>query len=214
MRRWQPASLLVAAVVALGMSGRAPAVGLTAPPAPRCDRAVQVMATAHVAIVRGREHVDGAHGFYACTRRARRGTWLFDADPDGIRVRIEASAAGWFVAWGRSSICDKVTGGCDVVAVKVWDGRSGRFRIASLHPGPDGSALYSAYQPVVTRRGWAAWAVPHQTTPNVVDVYTMSPGGTVRQVAASDQIDPTSIATDGRRIYWLDGGQPRSAPLR
>ena len=70
---------------------------------------------------------------------------------------------------------------------------------------PNGSVAYTTAQ----------WSGPYSQTIVSADVYVMERGGEARLLDSGATVEPGSLALsqDGKRLFWLNGDQARTAPF-
>ncbi len=144
---------------------------------------------------------DGDHRLYACLIQSRRVRALGDFveardGPD------RATLAGRLVATDNLT-CDRVQLVSCSGTVSVFDVRKRRERFARTVPGRVKSL-------VLTSTGVVAWI---RTAPNSTAVSVLLDDGE-RVLATGNDIDASSLARAGSRLYWLQAGVPRSVTFQ
>jgi hypothetical protein len=225
-QRRRRAALSVAATIALLvaaplMTTNASAAGVRrSAAAVSCQRGTTVVANRLVRVFQTAGELYD-HAFWACARRSRRATYLFeqDASVDGAEPRL--AIAGRFVGY-ESRACfggdHDSPDGCDssVVVRDVTRRRSWRTKLPDLSGDSQPGFLLSI---VLTARGWVAWQ-GYRTTFNTLEIWAMAPGGAVRKIAEGplegDIAAPAngSLAVTGDRLYWQFGDNPEFTLLR
>lgn len=150
------------------------------------------------------------YGFYACRPGRAAATYLFEQD----FMPAPQQLAGRF-AVGETVFCDtrrEPPWSCEG-RVAVLDARTNRVRRTPIERGDQGQVT-GAGNLLVTRTGWAAWMRWATGGRAGIDVWAWPPYRPPRVVASGEDVADRSLATDGRRLYWTQGGQARSAPLR
>lgn len=153
--------------------------------------------------------------YYGCLRRRGRPVRLGVHDECYDNTAVDESLlrlAGRFAAFAYAT-CGLAEGGD---GVHVYDLATGKLAATSFR---NFSVVVSL---VLTQRGVAAWIMkPLVTSPpaqeiNTTEVRRTTSNGTDRLLDAGNGIDPTSIALSASRlprVYWLNGGTPRSETL-
>jgi hypothetical protein len=146
----------------------------------------------------------------ACHRKTRRrkdiatySEQLSIADPGAPVFWL----AGRFVA-AHAFYCPPPGGPTCNGYIIVTDLRTGRFRRT-----PDTGGRVRGL--VLTSGGRLAYirtATNSPSDPNL-QVVVLTANKTTSVLDAGENIDPDSLASDGRRVYWLRDGQPQFAPL-
>ncbi len=192
-------------VIAVAVAGFAAAPEVAAAKAERsCLRdGDRVVAASDVAVVVTRQR-DGSPYYWGCARptvrRFRLGAYV---DFEGGVTQI--SLAGRFVGYEDSS-CGRPAP-C-VGAVYLRDLRSGRRLRARI---PDGGSIAEGV--VTNRRGAVAWIrQPDYYGPDR-EVRVLDVNGE-RVLERGPAIETFSLAGSQDAWYWLNDGQPRTAPLR
>lgn len=139
---------------------------------------------------------------YACLVKTGKLRKLGDRGDGGGGVELVRIARA-HVAWDRtfcgSTVC--------VGDVRTLDMRTGKLRVADAR-GDEGSALDLD----VTNTGAIAWTRGSLTGKDEKRIYKLDAAGE-GVLDSGSSVDLHSLATDGRRVYWMSGGAPRSAPL-
>ncbi len=140
---------------------------------------------------------DGDHELYACRLRGRR------VRPLGYFVEArqgpdQATLAGRLVAFDYLTCSRDQLVSCSGT-VSVFDVGKRRERLARTVPGRVKSL-------VLTPSGVVAWI---RTAPDSTAVSVLLKDGE-HILATGNDIDPSSLARAGSRLYWLQAGTPRS----
>jgi hypothetical protein len=142
---------------------------------------------------------------------------LFRSEVPLSRDAGRVALAGRFVAFtsGRCRSFDHDTGrfGACSRSVKVYDARRDTLETAALRATTEGT-VPPLDGMVVTADGWAAWMTPSAADETVRQVWVRAPHASAVNLAEGPTIDRRSLAAAARMLYWTDGLQPRSAPLR
>lgn len=214
MRRASAAT--IATVVGLGALAAGTAGGAAA--ASSCaSKGVTLAASPHVRVFEAGSR-EQTYGFWLCRRGARKARWLFDSDESATRNPAQAALAGWSIAY-RVGSCAPGASGNDPrppaacrAGVRILNARTGRARVQRLAVGADGrTGVVTSF--VVTARGSAAWIQHSADDFAAYEVWASTPARASVKLATGE-IDPLSLATDGRRIYWQEGAVARSGQLR
>jgi hypothetical protein len=146
---------------------------------------------------------------YACLYRSGR-RFPIGQNPHDDFVSIDLLAlASPFVAYGETWRSSHGS----YESVERLDLRSGRIRLLaeSSTEGGDGGVD----QLVATQRGAAAWLVYVEDASAVLRVEKLDAAGhAVLDPGPGVEAGSLAVTRSGRRVYWSNGGQPRSAALR
>lgn len=126
----------------------------------------------------------------------------------GASVTGHVRLAGRFVAWA-TELQDHER---NYFYVRVRDAVRGgghAFNTGGRADTDSGAGIGPATAVVVTSRGSVAW-IAHNDSTGGYEVHSVV-GNNRRLVSAASGIDPRSLASAGRTIYWTEDGNPRSA---
>lgn len=157
---------------------------------------------------------DGGEMYLACGVRGARERQIGGSTLEGDHgERASFRLAGWYVAWdGAECYYERCAGGVEVLNVRT--GRRTRDEVPTVPVGPL-AGIGTANSLLLEPDGTTAWIRTRPEGPPPPNgVYAMAFGGQARLLDAGVAVDPASLASNGRTLYWLRGGVPQAAPLR
>jgi hypothetical protein len=125
-----------------------------------------------------------------------------------LEVQKDIDIAGRYVAVIDTAPID--TGLADENDVlRVWDLR--RRRSVDAARTAENRSVVNA---VLQRTGSIAWLQQSDASETVYEVHAKPAGGEATLLDSGADIDPTSLALGGNRLYWLRAGAVKSSELR
>ncbi len=156
------------------------------------------------------ERADGGAYGYACLARTR-GRVLLEGvgclgSSSGCRTLGPVAVAGRFVAYASQTYGGAY--GDEHFALVVLDLRTRKVRYET-HEGIPAEVQAGISDVVIRPTGAAAWLWTRGGTP----VVSRTPGCGPTTLAEGDDINPAALWRNGRRVFWRQAGQDRSAAL-
>ena len=198
---------MVLAGLAAGIVLALPGASASRAPEDCRTRGTTLEANAHARLFSTFSRRTRARRYYACRVADRRAVYVGRNDPFEEGVAATIDLAGFHVLFEEVG-CDRDVG-CRASDVRLMDIRVPlEMRTVAWFEEPKASA---ATDLLLTRDRTAAWIRP---VAGGAQVARARPGEDVVVLASGAGVEPGSLATAGRRLYWTDEGRAESAPTR